>query len=70
LLGFRKEWLAEVLRLLDRDKLPRSRVEIQHLDRQGIAEAVAGPASSKRLRQQYHLKVEPQLAEEIAGDLS
>ncbi|HEX5759430.1 MAG TPA: CHAT domain-containing protein, partial [Thermoanaerobaculia bacterium] len=70
LLGFRKEWLAEVLRVLDGDKLPRSRVELQHLGREGIAEAVAGPASTERLRQQYHLEVEPQLAEEIAGDLS
>src|SRR6185436_5065445 len=70
ILGFRKEWLAEVLRLLDDGKLPRARLEVQHLGREGIVEAVAGPASTERLRRQYNLEVEPQLAEEIAGDLS
>ena len=70
ILGFRKEWLAEVLRLLDDGKLPRARLEAQHLGREGIIEAVAGPASSERLRRQYNLEVEPQVAEEIAGDLS
>jgi WD40 repeat protein len=70
ILGFRKEWLAEVLRLLDDGKLPRARLEVQHLGREGIIEATAGPASSERLRRQYNLEVEPQVAEEIAGDLS
>ncbi len=70
LLSFRKEWLAEVLRALDADKLPRSRVEVQHLDREGIAEVVEGPASTERLRRQYRVEIEPQLGDEIAGDLS
>lgn len=70
LLGFRKEWLAEVLRLLDDGKLPRARLETRHLGRDGIIEAVAGPAGTERLRRQYHLEVEPQVAEEIASDLS
>jgi WD40 repeat protein len=70
IVGFRKEWLAEVLRLLDDGKLPRARLEAQHLGREGIIEAVVGPASTERLRRQYNLEVEPQVAEEIAGDVS
>ncbi|HZF10095.1 MAG TPA: CHAT domain-containing protein [Thermoanaerobaculia bacterium] len=69
-LGFRKEWLAEVLQLLDAEKLPRTRVEVSHLDREGIEEAVLGPASSDRLRRHYGLEVDPELPARIAGDLA
>jgi len=69
ILGFRKEWLAELLRLVDGEKLPRFRVEIAHLDRDAIAEAVAGPARSESLKRYYHLEVEPQLPEILADDL-
>ncbi|HZF11033.1 MAG TPA: CHAT domain-containing protein, partial [Thermoanaerobaculia bacterium] len=69
-LGFRKEWLAEVLQLLDAEKLPRTRVEVAHLDREGIEEAVLGPASSDRLRRHYGLEVDPELPARIAGDLA
>src|SRR5262249_8317075 len=68
-LGFREEWLAHVLRLLDDEKLPRARVEVTHLDRDGIKEAVLGPASSDRLQRQYSLEVAPELPARIAGDL-
>lgn len=53
LLGFRKEWLAEVWGLLDAEKLPRTHVELHHPDRDGIVEAVAGLASSDRLKRRY-----------------
>jgi WD40 repeat protein len=70
ILGFRKEWLAEVRRLLEAEKLPRTLVEVTHLDRNGIAEAVAGPASSDRLKRQYfHLEIAPELPGLIADDL-
>ncbi|PYQ64185.1 MAG: hypothetical protein DMF53_08055, partial [Acidobacteria bacterium] len=71
-LGFRKEWLAEVLQLLDAEKLPRAfqaLIEVNHLDRDAIEEAVRGPASSERLRGQYGLEVDPELPALIAGDL-
>ncbi len=68
-LGFRKEWLAEVLRLLDAEKLPRNRVEVTHLDRDGIAEAVAGLSSSDRLKRQYRLEIDSELPSLVAGDL-
>jgi hypothetical protein len=69
-LGFRKEWLAEVLQLLDAEKLPRTRVEVTHLDREGIEEAILGPSSSDRLQRQYGLEVDPELPARIAGDLA
>ncbi len=69
-LGFREEWLAEVLQLLDAEKLPRARVEVAHLDRDGIEEAVRGPASSDRLQRQYGLEVAPELPARIADDLA
>jgi hypothetical protein len=55
ILGFRKEWLAEILRLLDAEELPRTRVEVPHLDQNGVLEAVAGTASTGRLKRQYRL---------------
>jgi WD40 repeat protein len=69
-LGFRKEWLAEVLQLLDAEKLPRTRVEVTHLDRDAIEEVVLGPASGDRLRRHYGLEVDPELPARIAGDLA
>ncbi len=69
ILSFRKEWLAEVTGLLDVAKLPRARVEIRHLGKQGILEAIEGPSSSDRLRRHYHLHIEQGLAETIAADL-
>ncbi len=70
ILGFRKEWLAEILRILDAEKLPRTRMEIRNLESEGIMEAVAGPASSERLRRCYGLQVEPELPAVIADDLA
>jgi len=69
ILGFRKEWLAEMLRLVDGQGLPRFRVEVTHLDRDAVAEAIAGPAKTESLRRYYRLEVEPELPEIIADDL-
>ena len=69
LLSFRKEWLADVLRLLDAERLPRSLHELAHLNRRGVIEAINGPVNSKRLQTHYHLKVDPGLAEVIADDV-
>src|SRR5262249_25300574 len=43
-LGFRKEWLAEIDRRLAEAKLPRAKVFLKPLDRRGIIEAIRGPA--------------------------
>ena len=69
ILGFRKEWLAEVLRLVDGEKLPRFRVEITPLDRDAVAEAIEGPARAESLRRHFGLEVEAELADLIADDL-
>src|SRR5262249_51644108 len=47
----------------------RARVEVIHLDRDGIEEAVLGPSSSDRLQRQYGLEVAPELPARIASDL-
>lgn len=69
ILGFRKEWLAEIEKQLLERKTPFSRLLLERLTRRGIIESVNGPAKSERLRQSYGLAVEDGLAEIIADDL-
>ena len=68
-LGFRKEWLAELESQLIAQELPRTKVFLEPLDRRGIIEVVQGPARSRQLREQYRLKIENGLPEIIADDL-
>jgi len=68
-LGFRKEWLAELEAQLIERSLPRTRVFLEPLDRRGIIEVVRGPTLSERLRKHYGLTVEDDLPEIIADDL-
>ncbi len=68
-LGFRKEWLAELDRRLAEAKLPRTQVFLKPLDRRGIIEAIRGPARPGRLQRQYRLAVEDGLPEVIADNL-
>jgi formylglycine-generating enzyme required for sulfatase activity len=68
-LGFRKEWLAEIDRRLAEAKLPRGRMFVKQLDRRGIIDAICGPAKPGRLQRQYLLSIEDGLAEVIAEDL-
>ncbi len=69
LLGFRKEWLADIEDRIDRLTLPHGKVFVNHLDADGIAEAVAGPARQDALRRHYRLTIEDGLPERIATDL-
>ncbi|WP_366850834.1 hypothetical protein [Methanothrix sp.] len=69
ILGFRKEWLAEIEKKLRDRKTPFSRLLLERLTRRGIIESVNGPAKSERLRQKYRLVVEDGLAEIIADNL-
>jgi len=70
-LGFRKEWLAEINHRLSDAGLQRVRVEVflEPLDRRGIIEAVQGPSRPGRLYDRYGLEVEAGLPEVIADDL-
>ena len=69
ILGFRKEWLAEIDGKLAEQKLPRAKVFLERLNRDGIIEAILGPTTSPRLRNQYHLTVAEALPGVIADDL-
>ena len=69
ILAFRKEWLAELKRKLGEYKLPYTEVFLERLDRQGVIEAVSGPAKTERLREHFRLSVEQGLPEQIADDL-
>ncbi len=68
-LGFRKEWLAELETELSSHTLPRSRVFLEPLDRSGIIEVVRGPTTSQRLSDHYRLQVQGGLPDVIADDL-
>ena len=46
-LSFRKEWLAEVEKLLAEHQLPRTKLFLRRLDRRSIVEAVTGPARER-----------------------
>ncbi|MDX1522572.1 MAG: AAA family ATPase, partial [Anaerolineae bacterium] len=69
ILGFRKEWLAEIRDRLNERELPYKEMFLKHLDRPGIIEAITGPAISPRLRAQYELEVTGELPTVIADDL-
>ncbi|MEL7499142.1 MAG: CHAT domain-containing protein [Planctomycetota bacterium] len=70
ILGFRKEWLAELDRQFQEMQIPTSRTFLEPLDRDSIVEVVNGPTQSQRACNQYNLTVEAGLAELIADDLS
>ncbi|MEZ5944069.1 MAG: CHAT domain-containing protein [Planctomycetaceae bacterium] len=68
-LGFRKEWFAEIDEHFSNVRLPYERDFIERLDRRGIIEAIRGPADDDRLRKHYRLTIEDGLADTIADDL-
>lgn len=69
ILGFRKEWLAEIKARLAERNLPRTEVFLERLDREGIIEVVTGPRATPRLRDHYRLTVADALPGLIADDL-
>ena len=69
ILGFRKEWLAEVQKWLRKYDLPATDIFLEHLGYEGIVEAVEGLTRSRRLRDRYHIQVEPGLAGRTAVEL-
>ncbi|MDX1644526.1 MAG: trypsin-like peptidase domain-containing protein, partial [Thermoanaerobaculia bacterium] len=70
ILSFRKEWLSEVLRVIERHDVPHAKAFLQGLDSEAIVEVVTGLTRTRRLRQQYGLKIDSGLPEKIAQDLS
>ena len=69
ILGFRKEWFAEIDELLADAQVPRSRIFLERLSRRGAIEAITGPVDNPRLASQYKLKIEAGLPDLIADDL-
>lgn len=69
LLGFRKEWLADIEKLLFAHSLPYNKVLLEPMDKRGVIEAVNRPAETQRLQEHFGLTVDPGLAEEIADNL-
>lgn len=68
-LGFRKEWLAEVESALGEGEVPRKAQFLPRLSREGIVAAITGVERDRRLHQHYGLAVEEGLAGRIADDL-
>ncbi len=69
ILGFRKEWLAEIEKQCDEHQLSYRSVFLTPMDRSGIIEAVEGPQRTKRLRSKYQLSIDDGLADTIATRL-
>jgi AAA-like domain/CHAT domain len=69
ILGFSKEFLAEIERLLEAHHLSFSKYFLEPLNRDGVIEAVKGPSTRKRLIEKYGLEVSADLPEVIAQDM-
>jgi WD40 repeat protein len=70
ILGFRKEWFAEIQKQLEERNVEFAKVFLETLDAAAIVEVIGGLHSTKRLRDRYGLDLEPGLADKIARDLS
>ena len=68
-LGFRKEWLAEIDRRLAEAKRPLRKVFLKQLDRRRDHRGDPRPRRAGRLQRQYHLAIEDGLPEVIADNL-
>jgi WD40 repeat protein len=70
ILGFRKEWLAEIEKQCQQYDLSYRSIFLRPIDKRGIHEAVEGPRRLRRqLRDKYHLRIEEGLATSIAERL-
>lgn len=69
LLSFRKEWLPDAQKLLKEKRLAYGELFLKRLGKEGVMEAVAGPATNQRLQQQYGLQIDPELPGRLADDL-
>jgi WD40 repeat protein len=69
ILGFRKEWLAEIERRLEAHGLPFVKRFLEPLDHDGVIDAIRGPSTSKRLIEKYGLEIHADLPEAIAQDM-
>ena len=68
-LSFRKEWLGELQKSLESHRLGYAKVFLEGLDRESIIEVVTGLTSTRRVRDRYGLRVDPDVAARVATDL-
>lgn len=69
-LGFRKEWFAEIQKQLEEHQVEFAKVFLEALDAPAIAEVVTGLQKTRRLRDRYGLVIEPGLADKMTRDLT
>ncbi|TWT93296.1 nSTAND1 domain-containing NTPase [Stieleria varia] len=69
ILGFRKEWLADVKKQLEQREVLFNEVFLEHLDREGVIDAILGPIVDPDLATHYQLSIDDGLADQICDDL-
>lgn len=69
-LGFRKEYFAEIQKQLESRNVPFAKVFLQSLDSRAVADVVAWPRRTRRLRDQYGLEIEEGLAAAMGRDVT
>jgi hypothetical protein len=69
ILSYRKEYHPEIDEFCKKLQIPREGIFLKKLEKQDIESVVNGLNSSDRLRQRYHINVEPELPAVIADDL-
>lgn len=69
ILSYRKEYNPEIEEAFRKQKLPREKVFLKQLSKKDITEVVHGLERTERLKNLYHLSIEPGLGEIIADDL-
>ncbi len=68
-LSFRKEWLANVAGQLGQAGVKWSGYFLERITRNGIIDAITGPARKEDLQAEYHLSITAGLARDIASEL-
>lgn len=68
-LAYRKEYDSELEKAFRQHNIPKEKVFLDKLDKQGIEEIVNGLASNKNLRDKYHLEIEEGLPSLMADNL-
>ncbi len=69
ILSYRKEYSSEIEEEVKNLEIPREKVFLQHLDKEGIEEIVLSLTKTERLQRRYNLSIEPELPSIIADDL-
>lgn len=69
ILSYRKEYSSEIEEAIKNLEIPREKIFLQHLDKEGIMEIVLSLTKTERLQRRYNLSIEPELPAIIADDL-